>query len=89
MELYAGVYAKEKEAVLSWGRNRIERFLAENSSDEQVNTTLVLAAKRTLRKDPLDNFDKYRGGWNISNRHYWAVSLLLFFFFFVRLDFIF
>lgn len=83
LELYAGVYAKEKEAVLSWGRNRIERFLAENSSDEQVNTTLVLAAKRTLRKDPLDNFDKYRGGWNISNRHYWAVSLLFFFFFFL------
>ncbi|KAL8496910.1 hypothetical protein ACS0TY_020552 [Phlomoides rotata] len=63
----SGVYG---EVFTSWGR--IERFLAENSGDEQVNTTLVLAAKRTSRKDPLDNFDKYRGGWNISNRHYWA-----------------
>ncbi|KAG6409514.1 hypothetical protein SASPL_127554 [Salvia splendens] len=45
------------------------RFLA---GDEQVNTTLILAEKRTQRKDPLDDFRKYRGGWNISNRHYWG-----------------
>jgi hypothetical protein len=39
--------------------------LAENSS-------LVLAARRTHRHDPLDNFKRYGGGWNISNEHYWA-----------------
>lgn len=39
--------------------------LAENSS-------LILAASRTHRHDPLDNFKRYGGGWNITNQHYWA-----------------
>ncbi|KAK9116166.1 hypothetical protein Sjap_015113 [Stephania japonica] len=34
--------------------------------------TLVLAAKRTDRPDVLCGFKRYRGGWDISNRHYWA-----------------
>ncbi|XP_043696138.1 uncharacterized protein LOC122646617 [Telopea speciosissima] len=34
--------------------------------------TLVLAAKRTNRPDILDGFKHYRGGWDITNRHYWA-----------------
>lgn len=62
--------------VVSW---RTKRFLAENSSaptgeeEPPLNSSyLVLAAKRTHRKDPLDNFNKYAGGWNISNKHYWA-----------------
>ncbi|XP_047967224.1 uncharacterized protein LOC125211462 [Salvia hispanica] len=59
--------------VVSLVRRERWRFLADNSSDEQVNnTTLILASKRTQRKDPFDDFHKYRGGWNISNRHYWA-----------------
>nr|KAJ0199619.1 hypothetical protein LSAT_V11C600306620 [Lactuca sativa] len=42
--------------------------------DEQKNgnKSLVLAQERTTRKDPLDKFKKYRGGWNIKERHYWA-----------------
>lgn len=65
--------------VVSW---RAKRFLAENSStttgssgDEEPplnSSSLVLAAKRTYRKDPLDDFNKYSGGWNIRNKHYWA-----------------
>ncbi|KAD4385118.1 hypothetical protein E3N88_25286 [Mikania micrantha] len=47
-----------------------KRLLAEEQND--VNSSLVLAQRRTTRKDPLDNFKKYRGGWNISERHYWA-----------------
>ncbi|KAK9080001.1 hypothetical protein SSX86_001676 [Deinandra increscens subsp. villosa] len=47
-----------------------KRLLAEEELD--VNSSLVLAQKRTTRKDPLDGFKKYRGGWNISERHYWA-----------------
>ncbi|KAJ8751893.1 hypothetical protein K2173_026106 [Erythroxylum novogranatense] len=31
-----------------------------------------IAANRTCRKDPLDEFKRYTGGWNISERHYWA-----------------
>lgn len=63
---------KSGGAVVSWGRRERGRFLADNSSDDQVNTTLILAAKRTQRRDPLNNFHDYRGGWNISNSHYWA-----------------
>ena len=29
----------------------------------------------TIRVDPLDHFQKYRGGFNITNKHYWSVYL--------------
>ncbi|XP_073042517.1 uncharacterized protein [Primulina eburnea] len=51
--------------LVSWARP--ERLLADNLSEP-----LALAAHRTYRKDPLNDFQKYTGGWNISNRHYWA-----------------
>lgn len=57
--------------------------LAPNNLDEQdLDSTLVLAPRRTYRKDPLDHFQMYTAGWNITNRHYWAVSLLNFFIYF-------
>ncbi|XP_009774824.1 uncharacterized protein LOC107769844 [Nicotiana tabacum] len=34
--------------------------------------TLVLAGNRTRRPDFLSGFHKYRGGWDIANKHYWA-----------------
>ncbi|PIN24018.1 hypothetical protein CDL12_03261 [Handroanthus impetiginosus] len=52
--------------------SRTERLLSDNSTQEQVDSTLVLAPRRTYRKDPLNDFKRYTGGWNISNRHYWA-----------------
>ncbi|TXG57251.1 hypothetical protein EZV62_018564 [Acer yangbiense] len=33
---------------------------------------LLLAAKRTDRPDILSGFKHYRGGWDITDRHYWA-----------------
>lgn len=63
-------YGEESGGAVERGERG--RFLADNSSDEEVNTTLILAAKRTQRKDPLNDFHEYRGGWNISNKHYWA-----------------
>lgn len=36
------------------------------------NSSLILAARRTHRHDPLDDFKRYGGGWNITNQHYWA-----------------
>lgn len=42
---------------------------------------LVLAAHRTKRPDILRAFKPYRGGWNITDNHYWAVSLLSLFHF--------
>ncbi|XP_052205514.1 uncharacterized protein LOC127810214 [Diospyros lotus] len=35
-------------------------------------STLVLAANRTKRVDILHGFKRYRGGWDIANKHYWA-----------------
>ncbi|VFQ84785.1 unnamed protein product [Cuscuta campestris] len=58
-----GVVLGEKRRVLAEGPNG---ELPLNSS------SLILAAKRTYRQDPLNDFKKYTGGWNISNRHYWA-----------------
>ncbi|XP_047941033.1 uncharacterized protein LOC125188300 [Salvia hispanica] len=47
--------------------------LAPNNLDEQdLDSTLVLAPRRTYRKDPLNHFQMYTAGWNITNRHYWA-----------------
>lgn len=50
------------------------RNLAEATVD---NSSLILAESRTQRKDPLNNFELYTGGWNIRNKHYWAVSFVL------------
>ncbi|CAA7032910.1 unnamed protein product [Microthlaspi erraticum] len=36
------------------------------------DASVALAAQRTFRKDPINGWQKYTGGWNISNRHYWA-----------------
>lgn len=36
------------------------------------NSSFILAADRTYRKDPLNGYQRYTGGWNISEAHYWA-----------------
>lgn len=41
------------------------------------DNTLILAANRTDRPDFLRGFHRYHGGWDISDRHYWAVSALV------------
>ncbi|GMH00896.1 hypothetical protein Nepgr_002735 [Nepenthes gracilis] len=51
--------------VLSSTRRRAVAEIVDNSS-------LILAEDRTNRRDPTDGFKHYRGGWNISNDHYWA-----------------
>ncbi|XP_015575054.1 uncharacterized protein LOC8280112 [Ricinus communis] len=58
---------KYEVEYLSWGS------AVEAPISEPVETsTLVLAPRRTYRKDPLNGFKRYTGGWNISDRHYWA-----------------
>ncbi|GJM90411.1 hypothetical protein PR202_ga06688 [Eleusine coracana subsp. coracana] len=39
-----------------------------------TNSSFILAAAQTHRKDPLRGLSYYTGGWNISDEHYWAVS---------------
>lgn len=60
----------ENDGLITWRRLVAESPSMNISVD---NSSFVLAADRTYRKDPLDDFKKYTGGWNISNRHYWAV----------------
>ncbi|RVW80986.1 hypothetical protein CK203_054684 [Vitis vinifera] len=47
------------------------RSVLENGDSER-NPSLILAAKRTKRIDPLHHFKHYKGGWNISNRNYFS-----------------
>uniref|UniRef100_M1CGR4 Transmembrane protein n=1 Tax=Solanum tuberosum TaxID=4113 RepID=M1CGR4_SOLTU len=58
------------------GRNEVfSRLYAEgpNIVEPPVqSSSLILAAERTYRKDPLNGFKRYNGGWNINDRHYWA-----------------
>nr|GLL32933.1 uncharacterized protein LOC109156800 [Ipomoea trifida] len=45
---------------------------APGPANEGLTSTLVLAGNRTKRPDILSRFRKYRGGWDIANKHYWA-----------------
>jgi len=38
---------------------------------------LVLAEDRTRRPDVLRHLRVYEGGWNVTNKHYWAVCALV------------
>lgn len=49
----------------------------------ETEGTLVLAANRTNRPDILHRFRRYKGGWDIANRHYWAVSARIHFHHFI------
>ncbi|KAH6768207.1 hypothetical protein C2S51_013543 [Perilla frutescens var. frutescens] len=44
------------------------RFLAETSNSSESSRYL----DDTVRVDPLDSFKKYRGGYDITNKHYWS-----------------
>nr|XP_043626680.1 uncharacterized protein LOC122598146 [Erigeron canadensis] len=38
----------------------------------EPSDALVLAGSRTKRPDILNKFRRYRGGWDITDKHYWA-----------------
>jgi len=52
-------------------KNEVEQVAPEPCPE--TKGTLVLAANRTNRPDILRRFRCYQGGWDIANRHYWAV----------------
>jgi hypothetical protein len=37
----------------------------------------VLAGERTLRPDVLHHLKMYEGGWNVTNKNYWAVCVVV------------
>lgn len=47
-------------------------FGADNATEE------IRQKDNTIRVDPLENFTKYRGGFNISNKNYWSVNFFRF-----------
>ncbi|KAH0451769.1 hypothetical protein IEQ34_019068 [Dendrobium chrysotoxum] len=47
-------------------------FLDEQEGDNIPESAL---AHRTERIDPLDHLKKYRGGFNITNKHYWSSTI--------------
>ncbi|PPR84966.1 hypothetical protein GOBAR_AA35740 [Gossypium barbadense] len=61
---------------LSWGitrRSVVEVPIGQPLPPLEVTTSsLALAAEKTYRKDPLNGFKRYTGGWDIRERHYWA-----------------
>ncbi|XP_072953016.1 uncharacterized protein [Typha angustifolia] len=60
----------ENNGLVVW-----RRLVAESPSSVELsvdNSSFPLAADRTHRRDPLDGYKKYTGGWNISEQHYWA-----------------
>ncbi|KAI3868401.1 hypothetical protein MKW92_023163 [Papaver armeniacum] len=65
-----GVSQSSDHQEMVMGREMLESVGTNESYME--NSTLFLAAKRTYRRDPTDGFKRYRGGWNISDNHYWA-----------------
>lgn len=64
-----------EENAGSW-KNEILSSNAEAPGPAEYVRTLVLAENRTTRPDILSRFHKYRGGWDIANKHYWAVSTI-------------
>ena len=64
------------EANLGRWRSGISRAVAEAPGPGL--SPFVLAEKRTNGPDILSGFKKYQGGWDIVNKHYWAVSIFLF-----------
>ncbi|KAK7257888.1 hypothetical protein RIF29_32195 [Crotalaria pallida] len=43
-----------------------------DSVPENVSEPITKQNNSTIRVDPLDNFKRYRGGFNITNKHYWS-----------------
>ncbi|TYI51398.1 hypothetical protein E1A91_D12G173300v1 [Gossypium mustelinum] len=56
----------------AWNNEISELPQAPAPTTYESPSTLVLAAQRTNRPDLLRHFKHYHGGWNITNRHYWA-----------------
>lgn len=50
-------------------------FVFDGSFDAGNVSEPIRQQDHTIRVDPLDNFKKYSGGFNITNKHYWSVSV--------------
>ncbi|KAF5728810.1 hypothetical protein HS088_TW21G00964 [Tripterygium wilfordii] len=56
--------------------NYMEIAAQTGSSDSPPpGTQPILHSDNTVRVDPLDGFKKYRGGYDITNKHYWSSTI--------------
>ncbi|KAF4388354.1 hypothetical protein G4B88_013191 [Cannabis sativa] len=61
------------ESEKLWGKSPTMSFVeGPFMAPVEDYSSVVLAAERTRRKDPLDGLKLYTRGWNISDHHYWA-----------------
>ncbi|KAJ9702695.1 hypothetical protein PVL29_004428 [Vitis rotundifolia] len=63
-------FEEQNGGEMPWGNST--SFVELTTDADADQKTLVLVAERTKRKDPLNHFRQYTGGWNISNKRYWA-----------------
>ncbi|CAH9096005.1 unnamed protein product [Cuscuta epithymum] len=72
LEAILGNTARENFAA--WTNRELNAALtqAPSPATQGLNDTLLLAGDRTRRPDILSRFHKYKGGWDIVNKHYWA-----------------
>ncbi|KAF5751864.1 hypothetical protein HS088_TW02G00883 [Tripterygium wilfordii] len=61
-----------EENLGPWRNGISEAAQAPGPSNGGPQETLLLASGRTKRPDILRGFKRYQGGWDITNRHYWA-----------------
>jgi hypothetical protein len=67
---FASLFSGRQNEQLSTRSGRA--LLQQNDIVPTSNGSLILAAARTDRPDPLNGFYRYHGGWDIRNQSYWA-----------------
>ncbi|XP_073099302.1 uncharacterized protein [Elaeis guineensis] len=66
------VTARSTQELIAISHIGAERLLVEGANDSASVDNL---SARTERIDPLDDFKKYKGGYNITNKHYWSSTI--------------
>ncbi|KAF7814415.1 plasma membrane fusion protein [Senna tora] len=51
----------------------MRRWKEKKSKFQESNSVFALAANRTRRIDPSNDFKLYEGGWDVTNSHYYLV----------------
>ncbi|KAI3889023.1 hypothetical protein MKX03_012456 [Papaver bracteatum] len=73
------LYSQQQVSAYSGTDNHNQYIAPAPGGNLQVTTDIVATEVRdlgnTVRVDPLDKFKKYRGGFDIKNKHYWSSTL--------------
>ncbi|KAI3886551.1 hypothetical protein MKW92_051951 [Papaver armeniacum] len=73
------LYSQQQVSAYSETDNHNQYIAPAPGGNLQATTKIVTTEERdlgnTVRVDPLDKFKKYRGGFDIKNKHYWSSTL--------------